>query len=215
MRGYRISEKETWRRCLGCKHLAGDTTCGYHLTGRTRLSQGVKGSPCELFDGKGRKKQLERAERKRRRSENRRIYPVEKIRALYEQGLRDTEIARTMGCSLSIICDWRNRENLPKNKKPGGPEALRAVYEEKAAALYYQGMPDRKIANILGGGRWDARRWRERHGLAANNGKVPGKGPGQERQGDAEADIPGREGNHAAGLHAPAGGGEQIGGIES
>lgn len=40
-----------------------------------------------------------------------------RMRELYDQGLSDLKISRSMGCSSSRVWHWRNRNSLPSNHK--------------------------------------------------------------------------------------------------
>ena len=42
------------------------------------------------------------------------------VRELYDQGRRDGEIARELGCNLKTIYKWRKKESLPSNNITAG-----------------------------------------------------------------------------------------------
>ena len=59
-----------------------------------------------------------------------------RMRALYDMGRTDTQIAMELKVSLASVTNWRLREGLPRNLKPGGrPRKLYFVWREKTDEL--------------------------------------------------------------------------------
>ncbi len=54
-----------------------------------------------------------------RKPEYKREFPPEQLRALYDKGLTDREIAEAAGCSKYTVEAFRHRERLPAVRKRG------------------------------------------------------------------------------------------------
>ena len=44
---------------------------------------------------------------------------------LYKEGLNDSQIARIVGVSQSVITNWRNQRKLPANRKKGAEYTIK------------------------------------------------------------------------------------------
>ena len=63
-----------------------------------------------------------------------------RMRALYDMGRTDTQIAMELKVSLASVTNWRLREGLPRNLKPGGcPRKLYFVYRAATDELLAMG----------------------------------------------------------------------------
>ncbi|NYB73396.1 hypothetical protein HZF24_04500 [Sedimentibacter hydroxybenzoicus DSM 7310] len=85
--------------------------------------------------------------------------------ALYNQGLTDREIAKIQGVKCSIICSWRNNNNLKFNEKINSE--MIALYSQRMI-LYNQGFADKEIAEVEGLTADGIRGWRRRNNLKPN-----------------------------------------------
>lgn len=92
-------------------------------------------------------------------------------RDLYDQGLSDDQIAKTIGAKRQTIQSWRNRQGL-KPSRLGLKSCLGPLSPEASAArmlLYQMRYSDRRIAREQGVGCSTVQRWRQRRGLAPND----------------------------------------------
>ena len=122
--------------CRGCVYRGNQHEKGYEcnycfLTGRSRLARTTpeqkEAGECPVREVGARhrgvpEKGLARPPRITR----------DRLRALYDRGLNDHEIASEAGCSESLVFRWRHdEERLPANYGPGGKQiplsALRAT----------------------------------------------------------------------------------------
>jgi len=78
-------------------------------------------------------------------------------RALYAQGLNDTEIAKRQGVTPSAILYWRRRQGLPRVADGyGTPGPMRRL-------LYNMGWWDSAVARLQGSSIKTAKDWRKRY----------------------------------------------------
>lgn len=78
-------------------------------------------------------------------------------RALYAQGLNDTEIALRQGVTPSAVLYWRRRHGLPRSPDAHGkPRPMRRL-------LYNMGWWDSAVARFQGTNVQTAKGWRKRH----------------------------------------------------
>lgn len=85
----------------GCEYQSGEGFCRYYeVTGSIRPC--APGKLCH-FSGKEQKQRSVPKE-------------LEHRQYLYDQGLTDLEIAERTGVSISTICEWRRRRDLPPNR---------------------------------------------------------------------------------------------------
>lgn len=86
----------------------------------------------------------------------------EKIKALYEKGLPDDEIAkRLVTVSKYRIAQWRQKHNLPINDT----RAIPVDIQKRMRELYNEGMQDPDIARMTGVAQWRVRHWRLKNDL--------------------------------------------------
>jgi hypothetical protein len=85
---------------------------------------------------------------------------------LYEQGKKDSEIARISGDCASTIAKLRKSLNLPTNGR-------KVVPDEIILELYYKGFLDAEIAEISGASKTQVMRRRNKYGLPPNKKKHP------------------------------------------
>lgn len=155
--------------------------CGYLTdTGKCRLTQMTpeqrRSGECPVFEA-GKPKRvivkpfIEGSCRLARLTEGPPMYVApkykldqEKLRALYDRGLTDREIAEEMGCARDSVRLWRKRTELP----PNGNKAKRRVDWDAVRALYMAGMTDREIAEATGHHRQSIGDWRRTEGLPCN-----------------------------------------------
>jgi len=81
--------------------------------------------------------------------------------AIYNQGLRDKEIAEKIGVSLDTIYRWRKAHGLPRNYERTANDAIRF-------SLYREGKTDREIATSVGIKKNAIWYWRKRNNLPPN-----------------------------------------------
>ncbi len=85
---------------------------------------------------------------------------------LYEQGKKDSEIARISGDCPSTIAKLRKSLNLPTNGR-------KVVSDEIILELYNKGLLDAEIAEISGASKTQIMRRRNKYGLPPNKKKHP------------------------------------------
>lgn len=68
--------------------------------------------------GKWRRRTLKKPPNKDRRGTEPR-FDWKRARELYRQGLNDLQIARELKCHASTVWQWRNKNGLPVNRRPG------------------------------------------------------------------------------------------------
>ena len=91
------------------------------------------------------------------------------LQELYDQGLRDVEIARATGLLDYEVGAWRKKAGLPANSN-------RRKFDRKLAReLYDQGWSDKKIAKELGVNHKTVASWRYKNGLQTKYGTMPAK----------------------------------------
>ena len=89
-----------------------------------------------------------------------------KIRALYEQGLTDRQIAEKLECTTTPIFAWRKRWGKAAHvEKPRGK-----VDPELAMQMYLEGKCDREIGEAMNCGHNAIAYWRTRNGLPTLHG---------------------------------------------
>lgn len=81
------------------------------------------------------------------------------IKTLYKQGCSDRDIARKIGCDVSIIYNWRELYGLPPNRVPLDYNAVKE--------LYYAGLRDGAIAGLVGCNATVICKWRKTNCLPA------------------------------------------------
>lgn len=54
------------------------------------------------------------------------VIDYSQVKALYESGKSDREIAAALGISKSTVCHWRNRNGFKSNNPIGRPKAVKA-----------------------------------------------------------------------------------------
>ena len=120
-------------RCGKCIYRAPDNAgylCDYlTITGHSRGGEPISGcgyfTPGEVspekkradWNAEHRKKQQEKAPKKKVPR-----YDWSGVRAMYDRGMSDYMIAKTLGCSHTTVMNWRRREGLPVNERPEGGE---------------------------------------------------------------------------------------------
>lgn len=77
---------------------------------------------------------------------------------LYQAGLNDTSIGKTMGVSQTLIYNWRRRNHLPNNYHLSG-------WNDRMMPLYGAGLTDDEISRELGCRKSTVRDWRSSHSL--------------------------------------------------
>ena len=92
--------------------------------------------------------------------------------ALYQRGRTDAQIAEATGTTRESIRQWRKREKLQANGRPG----LSRKLEAERLALYRRRFTDCQIARINGVDTASIRKWRKLRGLASNGGRGVPKG---------------------------------------
>ena len=80
---------------------------------------------------------------------------------LYNQGMKDSEISRTLGVSESSINSIRRKLNLPPNGRT-------VISDELFFDLYYSGLSDKEISQKSGASNSQIRRRREKYNLPIN-----------------------------------------------
>lgn len=146
-----------------CKYHSGnvsgsDGSCNYFfITGETKTSLGEADitRKCGLFrTGKterrvqpivvSAKRPPDRTPKAPVGTAGRKKYDWAQFRALWEEGKRDAEIAREIGCNADTVRRWRRRAGL-------APNAFRYVIDtEKLKKCWAEGLNDPQIAERLG-----------------------------------------------------------------
>lgn len=90
-------------------------------------------------------------------------------KALYDQGLKDKEIAEKTGIKIKSVWDWRKQNKLPANRKRPGKDW--SLDDKKLMPLYEKGLTDKQVADICGCNYWNVRDWRQHRGLVHNGPK--------------------------------------------
>ena len=150
-----------------CRYHSGDVSgnhgsCNYFfITGRTKTSLGEADitRKCGLYrTGKtetrrpqpivvSAKRPPDRTPKVRMSTAGRKKYDWAQFRALWEEGKRDTEIAREIGCNADTVRRWRRRAGL-------APNAFRYVIDpEELKKCWAEGLNDPQIAERLGASR--------------------------------------------------------------
>ena len=106
--------------------------CDYAtITGRTRKAQPPE--ECTYFVKGGRIEPAKYdpvliAQRKNKNRKKAGVKPKhdwEYGKSLYERGFNDGEIARKMNITPQVVCQWRQRNDLPANTNSGGRRIVR------------------------------------------------------------------------------------------
>ena len=128
--------KNPWKtlkpKCKGCIYKGTSIPCEYILiTGKSPQSQGAHIDPdgdvgCELYE-KGKKKTMARENvfvtyKKKQKLD------LPETMVLYKSGAADSLIAKKMGVSKGAVINWRKKNGLPPNYRPG---------ERPKHAIYY------------------------------------------------------------------------------
>lgn len=95
-------------------------------------------------------------------------FDVERFRALYAQGLCDSEIAREMDRHRKTITAHRERLGLPRNEYSNGWQP-KLWDTDKAKHMYDAGCSDGVIAQAVGVSATTVARWRYKNGFPANH----------------------------------------------
>lgn len=162
-----------------CRYHAGRVdgnvpSCNYFfITGRTKTSQGEADitRKCGLYrTGKterhvqpivvSAKSPPDRTPKAPMSTAGRKKYDWAQFRALWEEGKRDTEIARAVGCYPDTVSRRRHREGL-------APRYRHEIDKEKLKRLWEAGMDDPQIAQRLGISKQSVWRARTAMGLPA------------------------------------------------
>lgn len=88
------------------------------------------------------------------------------FRALYDQGMNDSEIAAETGSIRKTVCDWRKQNKLPPHVRRNYRDW--DADDERFMPLYNRGMTDTQIADVFRMNPWNVRDWRQQKGLKAN-----------------------------------------------
>ena len=104
--------------------LDGEIICDYiQISGKSRIARIApedRDKPCQFFE-RGRKVMLKfKPVTDSTKQAPRFRFDQRKMRALYDQGLSDHQIAREMGCTDSGVKKFRERNKLAANYKAGG-----------------------------------------------------------------------------------------------
>lgn len=86
----------------------------------------------------------------------------DKALELYNAGMVDREIGKTLKFSTKSICDWRNRNNLPSN-------STKYIDYDKVKEQYDLGKSDGEIAKELGCSPLSIFLWRKKNNLVATH----------------------------------------------
>lgn len=158
-----------------CKYHSGnvsgsDGSCNYFfITGETKTSRGEADitRKCGLFrTGKterrvqpivvSAKRPPDRTPKALMSTAGRKKYDWAQFRALWEEGKRDAEIAREIGCNADTVRRWRRRAGL-------APRYRQEIDRARLKELWEAGMDDPHIAKELGVSTMSA--WRARNGM--------------------------------------------------
>ncbi len=165
------------RKCVTCAYRAegyGNVgTCDYlGITGHARqLISPEAGKNCTAWEPRV------KAEEKKKRVPPPPPVPKEstvkviraQMRALYDRGLCDAEIALEVGRSKAAVYHWRHRESLPPNGSRDGGSAERAQQlRTKMRQLYDKGLVDQQIAQQLGCAVRTVQSWRRNEKLPSH-----------------------------------------------
>ena len=108
------------KKCKDCFYYGVSTsTCDYILVTGKRRGCPIDENCTKYLKGDGTVRRqvisLDGGRRGRKRDDSRYLA----IKALYDEGLNDTQIAEKMGVSRGAIYNWRQREGLPANARGG------------------------------------------------------------------------------------------------
>jgi len=87
------------------------------------------------------------------------VIDYSQVKALYESGKSDREIAAALGISKSTVCHWRKRRGLKPNSH---------IDSSQIQALYYAGLSDKEISQTLHISQSTVRYWRYKNGVTPN-----------------------------------------------
>ena len=94
--------------------------------------------------------------------------PEERLLALYNKGLTDSEIAQQMHVSTATVWHWRQERKLPTHGS-----VHRQHWQTQAQAMYADGKSDTEIASALSVSKNAVWRWRQEQGLPAQGRRGP------------------------------------------
>lgn len=168
-------------RCSKCEYRGyGESICDYlAITGKPRILVSPEiGGECKAFRPKSGTMVRKSAsmtirpnagERPEELELRRRQQIYRQMRALYDEGLNDREIAEELRKSATTVRHWRIREGLPSNT--GRVRTSPAAVQERQrqmVALWKQGLNDREIAEKMQMSKKTVRNWRKLRGLKSN-----------------------------------------------
>lgn len=87
------------------------------------------------------------------------VIDYSQVKALYESGKSDREVAAALGISKCTVCHWRNRNGLKPNSH---------IDYSQIQALYYAGLSDKEISQTLHISQSTVRYWRYKNGVTPN-----------------------------------------------
>lgn len=87
------------------------------------------------------------------------VIDYSQVKALYESGKSDREIAAALGISKCTVCHWRKRRGLKPNSH---------IDYSQIQALYYAGLSDKEISQTLHISQSTVRYWRYKNGVTPN-----------------------------------------------
>lgn len=97
------------------------------------------------------------------------VYDEAIMRAAYDNGGTDKEIAEAVGCGKSTVWKWRQFRGLPPNLAPPTEPKFDRV---AMMALYKKGYGDKMIARMMGCTHATVFRWREKNDLPPVSMKI-------------------------------------------